>query len=446
MKKILYIVFLIFISIIPRSLYAGEYSLNDLFRLALERSEIIKIAEEDLYISKRGKDKAVATLLPTLSAFGYHTRYSEEKSQLDFILQPKYTNEWGLRLDQSFSLGGREFIAYGIARKEIIKSMFDLHAVKEGFLLDVANRYFAVLIARKGLEIAGANVERLQKHRDAAETRMNVGEATKTVLLRAEAELAGAQSDMIKSENNLRLARTILAGTVRISGDYSIKEPLPGVDFRMPQEGSLDFLKGDCQLTAIDCLRKQALSKRAEVNALTVQKEVSEKEVAYAEGSYWPDISIEGEYFRQENEPASSFGLTEKIYGGLKLDFPFFEGGLRRAEVREARAKLRQAEYNLSDLKRTVGVEVENSYLIVRTEASVLTKLKAEVAYARDNYEAITKQFKHGLADSIDVIDANTLLVTSERELVNAEYSYQLALLRLKRTTGILLKTVISEK
>jgi outer membrane protein len=431
---------------IPAHLSANEYSLDDLFRLALERSEIVRIAEEDLYISERGKDKATAALFPTLSAFGYHTRYTEEKSQLDFILQPKYTNEWGLRIDQSLSLGGREFTAYRIAREKIMKSRFDLHAVKEAFLLEVASRYFTVLIAKKSLEIANANVERLQKHRDAADSRLRVGGATKTVLLRAEAELAGAQSDMIKAENRLKLARTILAGTVRISGDYTIKEPLPGVDFRMPEEGLLDFLTVGCQLSVIDCLKESALSERAEINALTIQKDIAGKEVKYAEGSYWPDISIEGEYFRQENEPASSFGLTEEIYGGLKLDFPFFKGGLRKAEVREARAILRQAEYSLSNLKRTVTVEVENSYLIVRTEASVLTKLSAEVEYARDNFEAVTKQFKHGLADSIDVIDANTLLVTSERELVNAEYNYQLAILSLKRATGTLLKTVISEE
>ncbi len=70
---------------------AEEYSLGDLYRLALDRSETIKIAEEDLYIAERGKDKARAVFLPTLSAFGYHTRFSDEKRQDGILLQPENT-------------------------------------------------------------------------------------------------------------------------------------------------------------------------------------------------------------------------------------------------------------------------------------------------------------------------------------------------------------------
>ena len=44
------------------------------------------------------------------------------------------------------------------------------------------------------------NVGRLTKHRDAASVRLKVGEVTKTALLRAEAELSGAQSEEIKAK------------------------------------------------------------------------------------------------------------------------------------------------------------------------------------------------------------------------------------------------------
>ncbi|MCK5139200.1 MAG: TolC family protein [Thermodesulfovibrionia bacterium] len=173
---------------------------------------------------------------------------------------------------------------------------------------------------------------------------------------------------------------------------------------------------------------------------------MAEKEVTYARGSYWPTLSLEGEYFRQKNEPSSSFALTERIYGGVRLDFPFFEGGLRRAEVGEAKAKLRQAEHSLSDLKRSISVEVENSYSLLLTQAALLKQISAEVEYALDNYRSVSKQFEYGLADSIDVMDANTLLVTSEREFANALYSYQLLILRIQRVTGTLLKKIISQQ
>lgn len=441
MKKKQFFIFCFLLILIPCGSYAGEYSLEDLYRLALERSETIKIAEEDLYISEREKDRAKSALLPTLSAFGGHTRYSEEKIN---NIQPEYTNEWGVRLDQSFSLSGRELSAYKITKKGIRKSMYDLDAVKEEYLLIVASAYYDILKLKKALEITGANVERLTRHRNASRTRLEVGEVTRTALLRAEAELAGAQSEFIKAENGLRLSKTILAKTVSISGDYDLEEPRTGIDSNIREQEVLNLLVGDCRQSTMECLKETAFSERPEIKIMTLQKEIAEDNVKYARGSYWPDISLAGVYLRQENEPSSAPGLNERIYGTLKLDFPLFEGGLRIAEVKEAKAQLRQAEQRLSDLTQSVSVEVENSYLNLLTVSSVIIQLQAEATYAGDNYNAVAKQFQYGIADSIDVIDANTLLVTAERELSNAKYDYRLAVLKLKRATGRLLKTAIS--
>jgi len=55
----------------------------------------------------------------------------------------------------------------------------------------VTSTYYDLLKAKKVVDIARQNVERLTKYRDATSTRLRVGEVTKTTLLRAEAELSG---------------------------------------------------------------------------------------------------------------------------------------------------------------------------------------------------------------------------------------------------------------
>ncbi|GBD97714.1 MAG TPA: TolC family protein [Nitrospirae bacterium] len=439
--KCLFIFYFLLVSV-PTTVYAREYSLNDLYRLALERSETIKIAEENLYISERGKDRAMAVLFPTLSAFANHTEYTKEELKNTAVLQPERTNEWGLRLDQSLSLSGREFTAFRIAGEGIKQSSYDLESIKERYLLNVASSYYETLKSEKALEIAGANVERLTLHRNAAWARLKAGSATKTDLLRAEAELAGAESELIISENRVRLALAVLARTVGLRGDYDIKEPRHEKEIKTRRQELIDALKGDCLLTELDCIKEKAFSERPEIKRAGTQKQIAEYEVKYSKGAYWPSLSIEGGYVRQESEPSNSFRPDESIYGAVKIKFPFFEGGLRTAEVREARARLRQAEHNLADIKHSVGVEVEDSYLNLLTVSAVIDRLQAEVKYARDNFNAVTKQFQYGLSNSIDVMDANTLLTTAERKLAGAEYDYQLAILKLKRATGTLLKSV----
>ena len=75
-----------------------------------------------------------------------------------------------------------------------------------------------------------------------------------------------------------------------------------------------------------------------------------------------------------------------------------------------------------------------------------MKSLEDQLTFARDNYNATSKQFEFGLANSIDVMDANTLLVTSEKRVADAKYNYQLSIIRLKRVTGTLLKTVNSKQ
>jgi len=414
------------------SAYAVEYSLEDLYRIALERSEQIKISEEDLYIAERGKDKATAALLPTVSAFSDYTKYNKKKlGSAGSLIQPESSTSWGVRLDQSLSLGGRELTAFKISKENIEKSKYDLYAVKENYLFNVSSAYYDVLKAKKTLEIARANRERLTKHRDAAATRLKVGEVTKTDLLRAQAELSGSQSEVVRAENGLKLARAVLARLVGLSRDYDIK--------------ASDFKKETLEEFALGSLVEKAITERAELKSFILQKSIAEEQVTFAKGAYWPTLSIQGVYARVDESPATAFLVKDDIFGVLSLTFPFFEGGLRKAEVRETEAKQRQAELAIEDLKKSIAIEVENAYLDFMTQKDVLKSLEDQLKFARENFISISKQYEFGLAHSIDVIDSNTLLVTAERQFTDAHYNYQLSILKVEKATGTLLKTVISK-
>ena len=416
---------------IPVVLYAEEYSLDDLYRIALERAERIKLSEEDLYIAERGKDKALALLLPKLSAFGIYTKNTEDKRNATYtLIQAEETTSWGLRADESLSLSGRELTALGISRENIAKSRYDLYAIREVYLLNIAFAYYDVLKVKKALDITESNLKRLTKYRDAAEKRLKVGEITKTVLLRAEGELSGARSDYVKSKNALQLARSVLARIVGIKGDFQLKEKPPEV----------------INIEAESSFHEMALSGRADLKSLDIQKKIAEEQVQFTKGSYWPSLSLSAVYVKSDQTPETPSLVKESTYGLLTVNFPFFEGGLRRAEVKEARAKERQSALLYEDYKKTIGIEVQGAYLDLMTQKGILKFLEDQLVFARDNYNAVAKQFEFGLSQSLDVMDANTLLVTAERNLAEAVYSYQVAILKLKKATGTLLKTVIGDQ
>lgn len=422
--------------------YAAGYTLEDLYRIALERSERIKIFAEDVVIAEKTKDKAMSFLMPRLSAIGGYARYNDSKlSDNGSYIQPLDRTGFEIRLDQSASLGGREITAFRITKEGIQKSKHDLYSVKEGYMLNVTAAYYDALRTDKLTQIAQANVDRVKKYRDAAATRLKVGEITKTVLLRAEAELSGAQSELIRTDNNYKLAKTILARIVGIEGDYQLKEGYQPLDVA---GGELDaFAIEGCRTMSLECLKDKASTERADLKALEIQRKIAEDQVTFTKGAYWPTLAVEGAYVKKDETRETGGLVKDSVYGGLRLSFPFFEGGLRVAEVQEAEAKKRQADYAYADLKKTIEVEVETAFLDHMTQKGLLKSLTDQYVFSKENYTSVSKQFDFGLASSLDVLDANTALLDAERQLANVIYLYQFSTLRLKRATGVLLSTIL---
>jgi outer membrane protein len=441
MKQIITALFIILLSF--THCYAAEYTLEDLYKIALATSERIKISAEELVIAEKTKDKAMSLLMPRLSAIGGYARYNDSKAtDSGSYIQPLDRTGFEIRVDQSASLGGREITAFRITKEGIQKSKYDLYSVKEGYMLNVTAAYYDALRTDKLTQIAQANVERVKKYRDAAATRLKVGEITKTVLLRAEAELSGAQSELLRTDNNYRLAKTILARIVGIDGDYQLKEGYQPMDVA---GGQLDaFVIEGCQAMNVECLKDKAVSERADLKALEVQKKIAEDQVTFTKGAYWPTLAVEGAYAKKDETRETGGLVKDSLYGGIRLSFPFFEGGLRVAEVQEAEAKKRQVEYVYSDLKKTIDVEVETAYLDHVTQKGLLKSLTDQYVFAKENYNSVSKQFDFGLASSLDVLDANTALLDAERQLANVIYLYQFSTLRLKRATGMLLSTIVT--
>lgn len=402
------------------------YSLSELYQIALDNAEQIQISKQELEIARQQWRQSLARLIPDLSTFGSHTRYSEEKSAGGQLLQPEWSSNWGVRLEQSLTLNGREFVALRLSGKAIQKQKTDLDATIEGYLFEVASAYYDVLRLMKGLDIAVANVKRLEKHREAVSARLAVEAVTKTDMYRAEAELSQAQSDRVRMENDLRLAKAVLARLAGLPEIYRIRDPGPESDFSFSGDPA--------------ALKQIALENRAEIKSLKTQRELLTDRIRIARGDFWPTLTASGSY--QQHEQSSDLeGTTDEdsLSVRLEFNFPLFEGGGRLANVRENLAARRQVELSLADQSKTIQVEVEQAYLELMTHQSVIRSQTDQLRFARENYKSVTLQFRYGISNSVDVMDANTLLVSSQRQLAESQYNYQLSRIQMKRAIGVFL-------
>ncbi|MCX8070458.1 MAG: TolC family protein [Thermodesulfovibrionales bacterium] len=429
MKRLIYFKLFLFCLVIGVcEVFAADiYTLDDVFSLAIQKAERLKIAEEDIYIAEMGRDKAFANLIPKLSVFGGFTKFSEDKYALGTtVIQADRSYSYGLRLDQTYSIAGKEFKLYDSSKDNIEKTRFDNLSVTNDYLLNVAISFYDTLKAQKYVQIAKSNLERLEKHKKAAEVRLKVGEVTRTALLRAEAELSGARTELIKTENAFKLSKAVLARLIGITTDFELKSS---------DNGDLADIV-NLTSSGLNNLQNEALQKRTEVQSALLQQKMAERQIKIAETNYYPSISLEGVMTKAGMNPESLSLVKESVYGAIKVNFPLFEGGMRRAEVREAEAKGRQASLLIEDTKKSVLIDVQRAYLDYLTSKDSLKSLQDQVDFAKDNYNAVSRQFEFGLANSIDVMDANNLLVTSEQKFYETDYNYRLSILKLKRAIG----------
>lgn len=402
-----------------------QFGLNDLYQRAVDGAEQIQQAREAVFITRQTKTKAISVLQPSVTAFGDATRYTHKEIYMGNRITPESQVTWGVRMDQSFTLNGKELTALKIAKTDIQRSEYDLDATTEAYLFQIASAFYDVLKADEAVAISEANVRRLETQVDSVTTRLKLEEVAKTELSRTNAELSGARKDVIVAQNLLHLARAVLARLVDLPQAYDLIPPPSQV--------------GDAEASDLEALKLKALDHRAEMKALNLTVNLAADEVKFTRGDYWPSVGLTGMYANSDATPSEPYEPVDSLSVGINLTFKLWDGGLRRANLEQALARQRQAEQQQRDTARAIIVEVERAFLNLSTRQSTLTALEDQLRFARENYTAVERQFKYGLANSVDVVDANTLLTTAERQLADARLSLQLSRLELERATGTFL-------
>jgi outer membrane protein len=402
-----------------------KFGLNDLYQRAVDGAEQIQQAREAVFITRQTKTKAISVLQPSVTAFGDATRYAQKETYMGNRITPESQVNWGVRMDQSFTLNGKEFTALKIAKTDIQRSEYDLDATTEAYLFQIASAFYDVLKADEAVAISEANVRRLKTQVDSVTSRLKLEEVAKTELFRTNAELSGARKDVIVAQNLLHLARAVLARLVDLPQAYDLIPPSP--------------MAGDAEAPDLEALKLKALDHRAEMKALNLTVNLAADEVKFTRGDYWPSVGLTGMYANSDATPSEPYEPVDSLSVGVNLTFRLWDGGLRRANLEQALARQRQAEQQQRDTARAIIVEVERAFLNLSTRQSTLAALKDQLRFAKENFTAVERQFKYGLANSVDVVDANTLLTTAERQLADARLSLELSRLELERATGTFL-------
>ncbi|WDT76037.1 MAG: TolC family protein [Candidatus Manganitrophus sp.] len=398
-------------------------TLEEAYRSAMAESEQIGISRENLMQAEREIDRAKSFLYPSINTEASYLRRAEAKQGPFGVLLPEEQKQFNLTIDQPLYTGGRASAAYRSAKLGVRGGKLDLSLTTENILFDVARAYYEALKAQRNVEIEENEVKRLEAHLRDAEKRFRVGEAIKTVVLRAEAELADARARLIRARNDQETTKDQLALFARIEGPFNLADP---PSLTLSEQSEAEWVK-------------TAHERRSDLALQSTNVKISEEQISIAKGTFFPSLSLQGRYNWIDQDPETSFLTTNDRSAILSLSFPIFEGRLRVAELAQARSRHRQQLLQKSFLSDQISVEVRRALLNLNALTSQLDVLQAQVAFARENFSLISRQFAVGLATNIDVLDANATLISAERQLTNTTYDREVAILQVERAVGVFL-------
>jgi len=288
-------------------------------------------------------------------------------------------------------------------------------------LFGVANAYFEAL---KGERVVAVNVQSLdlaKEQETLAQKRADVGEVTRSDVLRAQVSVEIARRALITSENDLEFQRNTLRNILNLAPDTKIRlsEPLP-YRREVPEFGSLlaKAYEHREDLHERGLVVQEAEARRQEIRAQMAPRIV-------AQGG--PSIT---------NSSGNTQGGRYEWQAGIAVQFPLFAGGQRELDIVGAGYDIEQAGLEKERLTKRIESEVKLAWLKVQTLEGSLRAVRTQVQAAEQGYKDLQNQYSAGTAKSVDVLSALKDLSTARSDLATLSLDYQVALRALEQVSG----------
>jgi outer membrane protein len=422
---------------------AGATDLLELARDAMVNDPTYSSARFAQMASAEAEPQARSNLLPALSASlgeqATRVDFRSDASGVDLAAQgippqqanyQKTFNAWGPTLNLTLPIyNAQSWDALGQSKLTVRQSEAQLAQARLDALVRVAQAYFDVLASEDALQALRENKKAISEQLAQAKREFEVG--TKTIVDTHEAK---ARYDQIDSQE--QVARS----------DLAIKQSaLRAIIGRDP--GPLQPLRDPVQLVPpqpndIDTWVRNAETDNYAVQAARAGAQIAQYQVKIARDAYLPQVNVTGsmQYQRSDNGslylPFNNNVTTSTL--GISLTVPLFTGGYIQSKLRQAHALEDKADQDLELARRTAAQSARQAYSGVDYGLAQVQALESAQVSAQTQVESTRLGYRVGVRINLDVLNANTQLFNTERDLKKARYDFLVNGLKLKAAAGAL--------
>lgn len=400
---------------------ASAANLSEIHQLARDNDAIYAAAKEAYRAGQEALPQGKALLRPTISLSGYLRQNDTETSTPS---SANYSSRgYGLSLTQPI-YRKQNLESYEQAKLAVLLAEQQLSLADQDLVLRVAQAYFDVLLAQDNLSSAQAQKQAFAEQLAQARKSFEVGAATIVDTHEAQARYDLATSQEIAAQNDLEVKRSAL--------ERLIAREAP----------ELDRLKDATRIplptpNAMDAWVKQAQENNLAVLTSQTALETARREVERQRGGHYPNLDLVASY---SDSRKSNLGTLDSKTGvvGLELNLPLYQGGAVSSRVRQAIANQEKARYDLDNARRQSTLSARQAFLGVVSGDAQVKALEQALVSSESQLKSTKLGLEVGVRTRVDVLNAQQLVYSTQRDLASARYQTLLAGLQLKAAAGTL--------
>ncbi len=312
------------------------------------------------------------------------------------------------------------FRRYQAARDLANAGKADSLSTREQVILLVVSQYIGTLRNVADVQASQSRVDLAKALYEQAADLQKEGVGTGIDTLRANVELQNENQRLIAAEAN---RETSLYGLSRLLN----LDPRQKIELA----DSLSFF--ETPQPDMEASIEEGLSTRQEWKSLQEQIRASEHDKKAASESRLPSLKFQGNW--EYTGASSTTGIPTYNYA-VQASMPLFTSGRIRADIVRANLGIQKLQQQQADLRNQIGLEVKTALINLDSARNEVKVANLGVQLSKEEVDQARDRFRAGVANNIEVIQAQDSLARANDNQIAALYRFNQARADLARSVG----------
>ena len=406
-------------------------SLVEIYEMAKGYDASYQAARAQYEANLAKADQGKAQLLPTVGLSAGATRADRTVSPQTSTSNYNYTTQTaGINATQPLYRPAN-LATYRQSQKGLELAEAALSQADQDLIVRVSQAYFDVLTAQDSLTFVQAQKAAVAEQLASAKRNFEVGTATITDTREAQARYDLVIAQEIAADNDLRVKTVALELLV---GKAGLKPQ------RIRAAAALPTVDGQ----GVDGWIAQSEQTHPAIQQARANLDVAKLETEKAVAGHKPTVDFTLGYNAQKNINGTSVGFLGSsnqiniATAGITAALPLFAGGATQNRVRETTALEEKARLDLEGAQRQVAQATRTAYLGLQSGLGQVKAYEAAEASSQVALDANKLGYQVGVRINIDVLNSQSQLYQTKRDLAKARYDVLVGQLRLRQAAGVL--------